>query len=63
MRQSRLQIFSRHPVRIGNLLWSYIMTLFFCKNNFAIGAADGSKANQGVMEGGNDSAGLGGVGG
>ena len=31
----------------------------FGKNNFAIGVADGSEANQGVMEGVNDLAGSG----
>ena len=31
MRHRRPPFFSRHPVRIGDSLWSYMMTLFFVK--------------------------------
>ena len=49
MRQRRAPFFSCHPVRIGDSLWSYIMTLFLVKKN-VIGVADGSEADKGLME-------------
>ena len=59
MRHRRVPFFSCHPVRIGDSLWSYTMTLFFCKNNFAIGVVDGSEADKGMVEGGNELSGPG----
>ena len=56
MRHRRAPFFSCHPMRIGKSLWSYMMTLFLLKKS-VIGGADGSEANQGVMEGENDLAG------
>ena len=51
---------SREDRRLALVIYYDVV---FGKNNFAIGAADGSEANQGVMEGGNDLDGSGEVGG